>query len=91
MGKLQAIPSMALGRTVRTGLAQDLAAVHTVNSRDNRMPNFCFLSVVYMIAFVVLFEKVHLRHFVTQFCVRSLLRDEEIGQIKLILSACEEC
>jgi len=53
-------------------------------------PNFALLSIVYMIAFVALFDKVHVRYFVSRFCAKSLLRAEETDRILLILSACRE-
>ena len=55
------------------------------------MTNYCsLLSIVYMIAFVAVFDRIHLRRFITRFCAHSLLQADEMDQIRLILTACQD-
>ena len=55
------------------------------------MPSYyALLSIVYMIVFVALFDKVHVRRFASRFCTKNLLSAKETERILLILSACQD-
>jgi hypothetical protein len=52
--------------------------------------SFALLSIVFMTSFVLLFDRVHIAGCHTQFCKSALLNQQEIDQLRSILSACQE-
>jgi len=51
---------------------------------------YALLSIVYMIVFVALFDKVHSRRWISDFLTNRLLKTDETGRILRILTACQE-
>jgi hypothetical protein len=52
--------------------------------------SFALLSIVFMISFVLLFDRVHIAGCYNRFCQNALLNRHEIDQLRSILSACQE-
>ena len=50
---------------------------------------FALLSVVFMISFVLVFDRVHIHGYIARFCRGGLLSVGEIDQIRKIVTACE--
>ena len=50
---------------------------------------YALLSIVYMIVFVALFDKVHFRRWTSDFLTNRLLKTDETGRILRILTACQ--
>jgi hypothetical protein len=48
------------------------------------------LSIVFMIAFVMLFDRVHNARFNNRFWKTGLLNQQEIDRLRSILSACQQ-
>ncbi len=53
-------------------------------------PHFALLSIVFMMSFVLLFDKVHLERSNARFVKKCLLSAQDIGRMQRILSACQE-
>ena len=51
--------------------------------------SFALLSIVFMISLVILFDRVHITGCYTRFYKNSLLNQQEINQLRGILSACQ--
>lgn len=52
---------------------------------------FALLSLIYMMSFVILFDRVHYKHKVTAWlCGSNLMNHDELARIQAILSACQE-
>jgi hypothetical protein len=51
---------------------------------------YALLSIVFMITFVLLFDRVHSIAWKTRFCKSGLLSRDEIDQLQNILAACRE-
>ena len=51
--------------------------------------SFALLSIVFMISFVLLFDRVHLEKSNARFFKNCLLTAQEIGRLQIILSACQ--
>lgn len=49
---------------------------------------YALLSIVYMIVFVALFDRVHLRRWASRFLTNRLLGADETNRILRILTAC---
>ncbi len=55
------------------------------------MPHyFALLSIVFMTSFVLLFDSIHLTKSNNRFTKNCLMSDEDIHQLRDILSACQE-
>jgi hypothetical protein len=55
------------------------------------MTHYCALfSLVFMIGFVALFDSAHLDGLNARFCKEGLLSDQDIDQLRSILSACQD-
>ena len=52
--------------------------------------HFALLSIVFMISFVLLFDRVHFEKSNARFFKNCLLTAQEIGQLQNILSACQD-
>ena len=52
--------------------------------------SFALLSIVFMISFVLLFDRVHISGCYTRFCKNALLNQQEIDRLQSIISACQE-
>jgi hypothetical protein len=52
--------------------------------------SFALLSIVFMIGFVLLFDRVHIAGCYSRFCTNALLNQQEIDQLRGILIACQE-
>jgi hypothetical protein len=50
---------------------------------------YALLSIVYMIVFVALFDKVHFRRWASRFLANRLLGTDETNRILRILAACQ--
>jgi len=53
-------------------------------------PHFALLSIVFMISFVLLFDRVHIERSHARFVKKCLLSAQELGRLQRILSACQE-
>ena len=51
---------------------------------------FALLSVVFMMAFVIVFDRVHYKRCTARFWKTGLLSQWEVDQIRAILSACQQ-
>jgi hypothetical protein len=51
--------------------------------------HYALLSVVFMMAFVMVFDRVHRAGCITRFCSDSLLNQNELEQLRKIVTACE--
>jgi hypothetical protein len=51
---------------------------------------YALLSIVYMITFVLLFDRVHFKSGNTRFCKKCLLDEQDVGRLLRIWSACQE-
>jgi hypothetical protein len=51
---------------------------------------YALLSIVYMISFVLLFDRVHFKSGSTRFCRKRLLDGQDVGRLLRIWSACQE-
>ena len=60
------------------------------NGSEQMSQCFALLSVVFMIGFVLLFDRVHIAGCYARFCTNALLNQQEIDQLRSILSACQE-
>ena len=55
------------------------------------MSHYCaLLSIVFMMSFVALFDCMHVDKRNARFCQRGLMSQEEVGRLRMILTACEE-
>lgn len=55
------------------------------------MEHYCaLLSVVFMIGFVFMFDRVHHERLSARFCATSLLGEQDVARILQILAACRE-
>ena len=52
--------------------------------------SFALLSIVFMICFVLLFDRVHFAGWCTRYYTSALLNQQEIDRLQSILSACQE-
>jgi predicted transcriptional regulator len=52
---------------------------------------FALLSIVFMMGFVMVFDKVHLKNCNVRFCKKGVLSRQEVDQLLRIMSACGEC
>ena len=52
---------------------------------------FALLSIVFMMGFVMVFDKVHLENCNVRFCKKGVLSRQEVDQLLRIMSACGEC
>lgn len=53
--------------------------------------HYALLSLVYMMSFVILFDRMHFRHQLAAWLrAGNLMSPAEVGRIQAILSACEE-
>ena len=50
---------------------------------------FALLSVVFMIGFVLVFDRLHRAGYITWFCNHQLLTTTELEQLRRIVSSCE--
>jgi hypothetical protein len=53
-------------------------------------PHFALLSIVFMISFVLLFDRVHIERSHGRFIKKCLLSARDLDRMQRILSACEE-
>ena len=53
-------------------------------------PHFALLSIVFMISFVLLFDRVHIERSHALFVKKCLLSAQDLGRLQRILSACQE-
>jgi hypothetical protein len=51
---------------------------------------FALLSIVFMMGFVMVFDKVHLENRNARFCLTGVLSRQEVDQLLRILMACQE-
>ena len=51
---------------------------------------YALLSLIYMMGFVMVFDKTHWRNKISRFLSGSLLSQEEVTQLQAIWSACQE-
>jgi hypothetical protein len=51
--------------------------------------HYALLSIVFMMAFVMVFDRVHHAGCITRFCSDSLLDADELDQLRKIVTACE--
>ena len=51
---------------------------------------YALLSVVYMIGYVALFDRIHNQRSTIRFCRRALMSQEDAHRLMDILMACEE-
>jgi hypothetical protein len=51
---------------------------------------YALLSMVFMISFVLLFDRMHFKTGNTRFCNTGLLDEQDIDRIRRIWSACQE-
>ncbi len=51
---------------------------------------YALLSIVFMIGFVLRFDRMHFKTGITRFCNTGLLDEQDIGRIRRIWSACQE-
>ena len=52
---------------------------------------FALLSLIYMISFVILFDRVHHKHKLTNWlCGSNLMSNDDLARIQAIWSACQE-
>jgi hypothetical protein len=56
------------------------------------MSQYCaLLSIIYMISFVILFDKVHCRKRLHRLlCAMNLLSEQEVDQLRMIMAACQD-
>jgi len=56
------------------------------------MSQYCaLLSIIYMISFVILFDKVHCRKRLHRLlCAMNLLSEHEVDQLRMIMAACQD-
>jgi hypothetical protein len=56
------------------------------------MSQYCaLLSIILMMSFVLLFDKVHCRNRLHRLlCTMNLLSQQEVNQLRMIMSACQE-
>ncbi|HTP35974.1 MAG TPA: hypothetical protein VMJ75_27555 [Candidatus Acidoferrales bacterium] len=52
--------------------------------------HFALLSVIFMMGFVLVFDRVHQERSDARFCAFSLLGAHEVDQIRQILAACQD-
>ncbi len=52
--------------------------------------SFALLSIVFMISFVLVFDRAHIAGCYSRFCKNDLLNPQEIDRLRSILSACQE-
>ncbi len=52
--------------------------------------SYALLSIVFMMSFVLLFDRVHLKNLNARFVRNCLLSTQDIGRLQRILSACQE-
>ena len=52
--------------------------------------SFALLSIVFMIGFVLLFDRVHIDGCCIHFCENALLSQHDLARLQSILSACQE-
>lgn len=56
------------------------------------MSHYCaLLSIVFMISFVLLFDRVHRAKWIDRFCGSNLLSSDEVTQLRNIAAACQDC
>ena len=63
---------------------------HTKKVSELMSDSFALLSIVFMISFVLLFDRVHISGCYTRFCKNALLNQQEIDRLQSIISACQE-
>jgi hypothetical protein len=51
---------------------------------------FALLSIVFMMGFVMVFDKVHLKNRNARFCRKGVLSRQEVDRLLRIMSACQE-
>ena len=51
---------------------------------------FALLSIIFMMAFVLVFDRVHHKAGNTRFCNGGLLDSQELNRLQAIWSACQE-
>jgi len=76
------------------GLWQALEEIEEAGTRKGHkhMTQFCsLLSIVFMMSFVIVFDKVHHKGCNARFCLNNLLASNEVDQIRQILAACQDC
>jgi len=55
------------------------------------MPQYnALLAIVYMIVFVLLFDRVHRSGLLNRFCKTELMSTDEINQLREVMAACQE-
>ena len=52
---------------------------------------FALLSIVFMMAFVIVFDRVHREGTNRKFCKNTLMSSTELDQLRSILAACQDC
>lgn len=50
---------------------------------------FSLLSIVFMMGFVLIFDRLHRAGYITRFCSGNLLSADEVDQLRRITLACE--
>lgn len=50
---------------------------------------FALLSIVFMIGFVLIFDRLHRAGYITRYCSSNLLSADEVDQLRRIALACE--
>ncbi|MGC1453328.1 MAG: hypothetical protein WA830_25125 [Candidatus Sulfotelmatobacter sp.] len=51
---------------------------------------FALLSIVFMISFVLLFDRVHIERSHARFIKKCLLSAQDLGRLQRLLAACQE-
>ncbi|HUA60430.1 MAG TPA: hypothetical protein VML19_16835 [Verrucomicrobiae bacterium] len=51
---------------------------------------YALLSIIYMMGFVALFDRVHVDRFIGRFCKSGLMSREDVERIREIMLACQE-
>lgn len=52
---------------------------------------FALLSIVFMMGFVIVFDRVHREGSNRKFCKNTLLSSMELDQLRSIMAACQDC
>jgi hypothetical protein len=61
----------------------------TIEEVESMSHHFALFSLVFMMAFLMLFDKIHARHLIGRWSINLFSRDE-LDRIMLIMSACQD-
>ena len=70
-------------------IAKQFANRHPVHGGDSMSQFYALLSVVFMIGFVLVFDRMHYHGYIARFYRKMLLTAGEIDQLRRIVTACE--